>query len=140
MLKLVRNNRGFSIVEVVIAMAVVGLVTAAALVIMIGSVETTQKTLDEANAENFVANAVECYIAANDEVPGQDFTTRFINNMVTVVGYQLTVSGEYITCDLPGGYLGEIIVNQQSINICVKDTATNELYISWLTYARGASR
>ena len=33
MLKLVRNNRGFSIVEVVIAMAVVGLVTAAALVI-----------------------------------------------------------------------------------------------------------
>jgi len=139
MLKLVRNNKGFSVVEVVIAMAVVGLVTAAALVIMIGSVEITQKTLNEANAENFVANAVECYIAANDN-DGNFNLSEFNTLMYTDAGYQLDGGGEYKTCNLPGGYQGEIIVNQQSINICVKDTATNELYISWLTYARGARR
>ena len=138
MFRLARNNRGFSMVEVVIAMAVVGLVTAAALVIMIGSVDSTQKTFNEAEAENFVANAVECYIAANDEVTGQDFTTRFINNMVTVAGYQLTVSGEYITCNLPGGYQGQVMVNARSLNICVYDTDKQELYIDWLTYTRGA--
>lgn len=136
MLKLVRNNRGFSIVEVVIAMAVVGLVTAAALVIMIGSVETTQKTLNEANAENFVANAVECYIAAE----GDNISHSFTQNMQTAGYTPNNGAAEYITFNLPGGYLGEIIVNQQSINVCVKDTATNELYISWLTYARGARR
>ena len=67
MFRLVKNNKGVSMVEVVIALAVIGLVTAAALTIMIGSVETTLKTLEDAEAQNFVFNAVECYIAQGPE-------------------------------------------------------------------------
>lgn len=139
MFKLARNNKGFSMVEVVIAMAVVGLVTAAALVIMIGSVDSTQKTFNEAEAENFVANAVECYIAAEEDVPGMNLTARFINNMVAVADYTSNNNGvEFITFDLPGGYQGQVIVNARSLNICVYDTDKQELYIDWLTYTRGA--
>ncbi|MBO5973101.1 MAG: type II secretion system protein [Clostridia bacterium] len=141
MFRLARNNRGFSMAEVVIAMAIVGLVTAAALVIMIGSVDSTQKTFNKAEAENFVANAVECYIAAVKDVPGQDITARFINNMVAVAGYTPNnSSAEYVTFDLSGGYQGQVIVTQQSLNVCVYDTAEQELYIDWLTYSRGARR
>ena len=139
MFRLARNNRGFSMVEVVIAMAVVGLVTAAALVIMIGSVDSTQKTFNEAEAENFVANAVECYIAAEEDAPGMNLTARFINNMVAVADYTPNNNGvEFVTFDLPGGYQGQVIVNARSLNICVYDTDKQELYIDWLTYTRGA--
>lgn len=132
MFRLARNNRGFSMVEVVIAMAVVGLVTAAALVIMIGSVDSTQKTFNEAEAENFVANAVECYIAADGALD------KFSYTMNTVAGYEFDGGGEYYTCNLPGGYQGQVIVNARSLNICVYDTDKQELYIDWLTYTRGA--
>ena len=119
-------------VEVVIAMAVVGLVTAAALVIMIGSVDSTQKTFNEAEAENFVANAVECYIAADGAL------NEFSYTMNTVAGYKFDGGGEYYTCSLPGGYQGQVIVTKQSLNVCVYDTDKQELYIDWLTYTRGA--
>ncbi len=138
MFRLARNNRGFSMAEVVIAMAVVGLVTAAALVIIIGSVDSTQKTFNQAEAENFVANAVECYIAAEDNQNG--ISHSFTQNM-RFCGYTPNNSGaEYVTFDLPGGYQGQVIVTRQSLNICVYDTAEQEMYIDWLTYSRGARR
>lgn len=130
MFRLVKNNRGFSVVEVVIAMAIVGLVTAAALVIMVGSVESTQNTLNEAAAQNFVANAVECYVGVDGNVG------EFRDSMVSL-GYSLD-GGEYSTCNLPGGYQGQIIVTEYSLNICVYDTDKKEPYIDWLTYTRGA--
>ena len=130
MFRLVKNNRGFSVVEVVIAMAIVGLVTAAALVIMVGSVESTQNTLNEAAAQNFVANAVECYVGVDGNVG------EFRDSMVSL-GYPLD-GGEYSTCNLPGGYQGQIIVTEYSLNICVYDTDKKEPYIDWLTYTRGA--
>ena len=141
MFRLARNNRGFSMAEVVIAMAIVGLVTAAALVIMIGSVDSTQKTFNKAEAENFVANAVECYIAAEDKTDGvaSVSTGKFLSNM-RLCNYEPQGGGEYYTCNLPGGYQGQVIVTRQSLNICVYDTAEQEMYIDWLTYSRGARR
>ena len=129
MFRLVKNNRGFSIVEVVIAMAIVGLVTAAALVIMVGSVESTQNTLNEAAAQNFVANAVECYIGVDGNVG------EFIGIMPSL-GYPLD-GGEYSNCNLPGGYQGQLIITEQALYVCVRDEQGN-MYLDWLTYTRGA--
>ena len=132
MFRLIRNNKGVSMVEVVIALAVIGLVTAAALTIMIGSVETTLQTLEDAEAQNFVFNAVECYIAADGDIG------VFGQLMYVDAGYQLDGGGEYRTCELSGGYQGQIIVTQQSLNVCVYDKNKNELFIDWQTYAKGA--
>ena len=137
MFRLVKNNRGFSVVEVVIAMAIVGLVTAAALVIMVGSVESTQNTLNEAAAQNFVANAVECYIAADGD------RDVFALLMSGAAGYSedggcpLYISDIYGTCNLPGGYQGQLIITEQALYVCVRDEQGN-MYLDWLTYTRGA--
>ena len=136
MFRLVKNNKGVSMVEVVIALAVIGLVTAAALTIMIGSVETTLNTLEDAEAQNFVFNAVECYIAAENDLNG--ISHNFIQNMTTAEYTPINAgSPEYVTYELAGGYKGEVIVTAQSLYVCVRDEQGN-MFIDWQTYAKGA--
>ena len=60
------NKKGITIAEVVIAMAVVTIVTVTALSIAFTSTRSTQKGLDKTAAQYFAADAVECFRAAAD--------------------------------------------------------------------------
>lgn len=57
------NKRGFSLVEVIIAMAVVSIVTFAALSIIYPATDKTVEANAQSNAIYFVADAIECFKA-----------------------------------------------------------------------------
>ena len=60
-MKLLKNNKGFSVVEVVIAMVVVSLVTATALSILSLSAAHSKTTTYKIDAQYLVSDAVECF-------------------------------------------------------------------------------
>lgn len=56
-----RNNRGFSIVEAVIALSVVVLVSACALSIVLSSINSKKAAVDKTYAQNFANSALESF-------------------------------------------------------------------------------
>jgi len=64
--KKILNKNGISIAEVVIAMAVVTIVTVTSLSIVFTSTRSTQKAAYTTAAQYFAADAVECFRAAKD--------------------------------------------------------------------------
>ena len=60
------NKRGFSLVEVVIAMAVVSIVTFTALSIIYPATDKTVEANAQSNAIYFAADAIECFKATKD--------------------------------------------------------------------------
>lgn len=72
LLKTIRSRKGISIIEVVVAMAIVMIVSAAALSLMVTSVEFDRKYDAQTQAMNACESAVECIRFANtaDELDG----------------------------------------------------------------------
>lgn len=60
------NKRGFSLVEVIIAMAVVSIVTFAALSIIYPATDKTVEANAQSNAIYFASDAIECFKATKD--------------------------------------------------------------------------
>lgn len=60
------NKRGFSLVEVIIAMAVVSIVTFAALSIIYPATDKTVEANAQSNAIYFAADAIECFKATRN--------------------------------------------------------------------------
>ena len=76
-----KRNRGFSIMETVIALVVIVLVTAAALSITMAAISARVKMSNYSEAQDFAHNVLECFKAA-------DSNTEFENNMKEVAGYE----------------------------------------------------
>ena len=64
-MKLLKNKKGFSVVEVVIAMAVITIVTVTALSILTSAANNTREMMYKADAQYLVADAVECFKVSN---------------------------------------------------------------------------
>ena len=60
------RNRGFSIMETVIALVVIVLVTAAALSITLSAISARVKMSNYSEAQDFAHNVLECFKAADD--------------------------------------------------------------------------
>lgn len=60
-----KNKKGFSITEVVIAMVIVTVVSISALSVVLGSVNTKAAAVNRTKAQDFAANALECYKATS---------------------------------------------------------------------------
>ena len=74
------RNRGFSIMETVIALVVIVLVTAAALSITLSAISARVKMSNYREAQDFAHNVLECFKAADGD-------TEFENN-VGFAGYE----------------------------------------------------
>ena len=59
------NKKGFSIVEVIIAMTVIAIVSASALTIVLKSLDNTRAAMYKADAQYLVYDALECYKVAD---------------------------------------------------------------------------
>ena len=128
MFKKLKDKRGVSMAEMIIAMTIITLVTAAAMTIMISSLRTTNRDFSEAEDQNFTSNAVACFTAANS---AGDFAKKLIS-----IGYNLisgedqleaTDQGVYVF-DLENGHVGQFIVsfipgNNASLNGGVYENA-----------------
>jgi len=67
MIKRLKSKNGISIVEMIIAMAIVSIVTASVLTIMLGTIENTEDNDNLTGIRNFASNAVEAFVAAESE-------------------------------------------------------------------------
>ena len=61
MIKTNNKKRGFSIMEAVIALAVIVLVTAAALTVVLAAISARVKAVNKSEAQNFAYNVWECF-------------------------------------------------------------------------------
>lgn len=62
-----KNKRGYSLVEVVIALTVIVIVSVSALSIVLSSITTKQNAINKSYAQNFADNVWECFKAAYSE-------------------------------------------------------------------------
>lgn len=77
------NNKGFSVVEVVIALTVISIVTITAISITSLSSKNTQAFLNKADAQYLVADAIECFkvtpCSSLNDYYYRNFCTDFFN-------------------------------------------------------------
>ena len=104
-----KSRRGFSLAEVVVALAVIVIVTGAALLLVNSHTKLQVRTAQNISAANTVENAIECFrFAANED----DFKEVFFVDVLGMekpdatgsytfendgLGYEITVSGKKIT-------------------------------------------
>lgn len=123
------NKKGFSIVEVVIAMAVITLVTVTAISIATGADKNARTALYRTDAQLFAADAVECFKATNDV---NDFKNALESRGVP--GYE---SEELLFFNLsPSGYVATVNYNTNVITVTVYD---NSNIVTQLTYTKGVA-
>lgn len=86
MIKRLKDKRGVSMAEMIIAMTIITLVTAAAMTIMISSLRTTNRDFSEAEDQNFTSNAVACFTAAG--------SAEFFGQYMEELGYTTVIEGD----------------------------------------------
>ena len=64
---ILKNKKGITIVEVVIAMTVIAIVSATALSIVLASGDNTRAALYKSDAQYLVADAIECYKVSDEK-------------------------------------------------------------------------
>lgn len=134
-----KKKAGFSMTEVVIAMAVVVIVSIASATVLKSSTTVAQKTISQTTARNFAANAVECFKVApeGDTEAYKNLLTYAIDG--TPIAYDSANSSEntyyYRQEDR---FVAEITVDSGTIKITVKDNHEKEIIA--LTYTKGGSQ
>lgn len=124
-----KSKRGFSLVEVMVAMVVITIVTISAVSIILSSLRATQKNVDINRADYFSYDAFEAFKSADDE---ENF-----KEIMKFAGYELPekdADGKYVL--IFNGYSAEIKAeyaaagagtDQSTLTIAVKDGKGNEI-------------
>ncbi len=130
-----RNKKGFSLVEVIIALSAIVIVSIATLTIVLSSVNARKKAADEAEALRFAENIYECYKAAD----GDDVKDAFLKNVQFLLGDEYlkfveTDSGwEY---SKESSFYAKIELDGEKMTVTVKDKKQEKTYVS-LTFDKG---
>ena len=142
MIKRLKDKRGVSMAEMIIAMTIITLVTAAAMTIMISSLRTTNRDFSEAEDQNFTSNAVACFTAAGsvDEFTKymkEDFGYATLNdevpeNPTDAVRYHL--SGDQIALVFASYGAG----GSGTLTIGIFESISAENPIDTVTFQKGA--
>ena len=120
--KLLKNKRGFTLVETVVALALILIVSAMSLTLISSANNATQRALYNAKAQNFVADVVTVYRTAE--------TKAQFENLVN------DTTESSIICKLAGGYTYTIQIEDKKLTVTVKD---GEKEIAKATYVRGVA-
>ena len=75
-----KKNRGFSIAETAIALAIIAIVTAAALTVVMASISARVKATNISEAQDFAHNMLECFKAA-DNIDEFENNVRFAEGL-----------------------------------------------------------
>ena len=98
-----KRNRGFSIMETVIALVVIVMVTAAALSITMAAISARVKMSNYSEAQDFAHNVLECFKAADDE---DEFRLN-----VEFAGYELSGAASTYTYKVENKFEAVITAN-----------------------------
>ena len=120
------NKRGFSLVEVIIAMAVVSIVTFAALSIIYPATDKTVEANAQSNAIYFAADAIECF-KATDNVGELISTMSFRDGMNLVNDPTLLPGNIAVLCS--GYYVFQTESGSCYVGVQIDASDSNKLYI-----------
>ena len=75
----IKSKKGYSLVEVIIALSVIVVVSATALTVILYSISLRHAEIHKSEAQNFAENVLECFVTvANDEsVPMEQKSNEF---------------------------------------------------------------
>ena len=122
------NKRGFTVAEIVIAMAVVVLVTATALTTVLTTRNAERNVLQNADALRFAENAWECFKASENE---QDFLTAItFAEGVTPEGE----AGNYTFPSSEYGYTASLTLSGDTLSVRI---VADEKELLSFTYTKG---
>lgn len=137
MKKRILNKKGMTMVEVIIAMAVVMLVTITALSIITSSTHTTQSALHKSQAQHFAEDAFACFRAC-------ETADQFADAMAFAGGYsECAVSGSQYTFLLNASRFTAVVTveypagDRASFSIQITDD-DDEVITSIPTFTKGA--
>ena len=116
-MKGLKNKRGFTLVETVVALALILIVSASSLVLIASANNATQRALYNAQAQNFVSDVVTVFRSVEDK---DEFDS--------------TLQKGYIS-SLPKGYTRTIVIDGATLIVEVKDGDGKT--VAKATYARG---
>ena len=116
-----RNNHGFTVVELVIAMAVVVLVSATAITLVLSSRKAEERALRNADAVRLAENIFECFKATNGE-------EAFLAAVAFAEGGKPEgENGSYTITSARYGYTAEITSDDMQLEVVVLAEDKSEL-------------
>ena len=124
--KKLNNRKGFSLIELVVVVAILGILAMVAIPRVTGSLDTAKKNTDNTNLRA-LNNAVELYYAEKEKWPSEEsldkFTADIDEYLPTIPGVQVTgksfvydsdASGAKVTyVNTPATVSGAIILNSK---------------------------
>ena len=125
-----KRNSGFSIMETVIALAIIVMVTLAALTVIMTSISARVKATNYGEAQDFAHNILECFKAADENSEFESY--------VGFAGYTMSVTSNNKYYFENNKFTAQIDANCSSgeFEITINDTKNEEI-ISF-SYTKGA--
>ncbi|MBR2441738.1 MAG: type II secretion system protein [Clostridia bacterium] len=116
-MKVLKNKRGFTLVETVVALALILIISASSLTLISSANNATQRALYNAQAQNFVSDVVTVYRRAESRQEFDDALT------------------DGILAPLPKGY--EYDIHIEGTTLTVEVINDNQKTVAKATYVRG---
>jgi prepilin-type N-terminal cleavage/methylation domain-containing protein len=109
---MMKNDRGFSLVEAVVAMAVILIISASVLAMMLSGARAQKSEIEHHRANARLADIITVYRISNDE-------TAFKQNLAFALGIEGELSLERVP--LSEGYTAAIVYGTGGITVSVTD-------------------
>ena len=118
--KLLKNKRGFTLVETVVSLALILIISATSLTLISSANNATQRALYNAKAQNFVSDVVTIYRTAEDRQQFDNIVNATENSIIS---------------SLDGGYTADIDIVGAKLTVTVENDKGT--VVATATYVRG---
>ena len=131
MRKILKNKRGFTIVEVVISLTIVIIISIGTISLMQVSTKSLRRATYNVQAQNFVADVVSCYRVGELSEKAIGFAGG--------EGTQVTQSDGVYACVLPNsGYIASVEVSSNTITVKVYNQSETSL-VAEASFTKGGA-
>ena len=120
-----RNNRGFTLAESVLALAVISIVSVGSLTLIISAQKSTISATQKQQAQLFAADIIACYRVSND-----DDGNTFAENVKFATGKDITND----TIKLDGNLTAYLTTENNTLTVTVK---TGDKPLTELSFTKG---
>ena len=136
-----KNKRGFTIVEVVIALTEVIIISIGTISLMQASTKSLRRATYNVQAQNFVADVVSCYRVGelSENFENNDAVLKSKQCIAFAGGTSVEKSDKGFVCVLPNsGYVANIIINGNTMTVRVLSPSETSL-VAEASFTKGGT-